>query len=56
MAIQASNGYTMVLQGIFIIFFHKVEQIYLNSMDFKYFCSIFNLNTALIEKLYNFFI
>ncbi len=32
--------------------FHNVEQICLNSMDFKYFCSIFNLNTALNEKLY----
>ncbi len=35
------NGYTMVLQTIFFrflfIYFHKVKQIGLKSMDFKYF-------------------
>lgn len=40
-AIQPSNGYTVVLQVIINYFFHKVEQICLNSMDFKYFWSIF---------------
>ncbi len=53
MAIQASYGYTMVLQMIFCIFFHKVKQICPNLMDFKHFYSIFNLNTELIEKLIN---
>ncbi len=42
------NGYTMVLQMIFLFFyfFHKVKQIGLKSMDFKYFCKNTQINVG----------
>ncbi len=39
--VVASNGYILVLQ----IYLLKLKQIH----DFKYFCSILNIHTALIE-------
>lgn len=51
---QATNGYTMVLQMIFFISFpHKEEQICLNSIDFKYFCFIFKY--CIWKIIYNYY-